>query len=72
VNFVTAAQAAHWFDRQKARHEFARILKPDGWLFLVWNERRTDSSAFLRLLIVLHLQYRRNASNRLALIPDQK
>src|SRR5579872_720965 len=28
VDFVTAAQAAHWFDRQRARREFARILKP--------------------------------------------
>ena len=32
VDFVTAAQAAHWFDRARARKEFVRILKPaDGW-----------------------------------------
>src|ERR1700733_8610541 len=48
VDFVTAAQAAHWFDRQRARHEFARILKPDGWLVLLWNERLTDYTPFLR------------------------
>jgi len=48
VDFVTAAQAAHWFDRKRARQEFARILKPDGWLVLLWNERLTDSSPFLR------------------------
>jgi len=48
VDFVTAAQAAHWFDREKARIEFQRILKPDGWLVLVWNERLTDSTPFLR------------------------
>ncbi|MBZ5598270.1 MAG: class I SAM-dependent methyltransferase [Acidobacteriia bacterium] len=48
VDLVTAAQAAHWFDREKARREFIRILKPGGWTVLVWNERRTDSSAFLR------------------------
>ena len=30
MDFVTAAQAAHWFDREKARQEFARILKPEG------------------------------------------
>ncbi|HEY3771177.1 MAG TPA: class I SAM-dependent methyltransferase, partial [Candidatus Angelobacter sp.] len=28
VDFVVAAQAAHWFHPQKARAEFARILKP--------------------------------------------
>jgi ubiquinone/menaquinone biosynthesis C-methylase UbiE len=48
VDLITAAQAAHWFDREKARREFVRILKADGWTILLWNERRTDSTAFLR------------------------
>lgn len=48
VDFVTAAQAAHWFDRAKARREFRRILKPGGWTVLIWNERQTSSTAFLR------------------------
>lgn len=48
VDFVTAAQAAHWFDRGRARREFLRILKPRGWLVLLWNERLTESTAFLR------------------------
>jgi SAM-dependent methyltransferase len=48
VDFVTAAQAAHWFDRRRARQEFVRILKPGGWLVLIWNERVTESTPFLR------------------------
>src|SRR4029077_18197365 len=48
VDFITAAQAGHWFNREPARHEFLRILKPGGWLALLWNERRTDSTPFLR------------------------
>ena len=48
VDMVTAAQAAHWFDREKARREFVRILKPGGWTVLLWNQRRTDSTPFLR------------------------
>jgi SAM-dependent methyltransferase len=48
VDFVTAAQAAHWFDREGSRREFVRILKPGGWLVLLWNERLTDSTPFLR------------------------
>jgi ubiquinone/menaquinone biosynthesis C-methylase UbiE len=48
VHMFAAGQAFHWFDREKARAEFARILKPNGWVVLVWNDRRTNSSAFLK------------------------
>lgn len=57
VDFVTAAQAGHWFDRAKSRREFARILKSGGWAVLVWNERRTDSTPFLRDYEELLLRY---------------
>lgn len=57
ADFVTAAQAAHWFDRAKARREFVRILKPGGWAVLIWNERETDSTAFLRDYEQLLLTY---------------
>ncbi|HTW58336.1 MAG TPA: class I SAM-dependent methyltransferase [Terriglobales bacterium] len=57
VDFVTAAQAAHWFDREGARREFMRILKPEGWLVLLWNERLTDSTPFLRDYEQLLLTY---------------
>jgi len=57
VDFVTAAQAAHWFDLPRARAEFARILKPGGWCVLLWNERRTASTHFLRDYEQLLLTY---------------
>lgn len=47
VDFVTAAQAFHWFDRTHARREFARILKPGGWVVLAWNDRLLDTTPFL-------------------------
>jgi len=57
VDLVTAAQAAHWFDRGKAITEFRRILKPEGYLVLLWNDRRTDASAFARDYESLLLEY---------------
>ena len=56
VDLIAAGQAAHWFEPQKARREFLRILKPDGWLVLVWNERRMDTP-FLREYEQLLLAY---------------
>lgn len=57
VDIVTAAQAAHWFKRDEARKEFMRILAPNGWSVLLWNERRTNSTAFLREYEQLLLEY---------------
>src|SRR5882724_5446254 len=57
VEFITAAQAAHWFDREPARREFLRILKPGGWVVLLWNERRTEGTAFLAEYEQLLLEY---------------
>jgi ubiquinone/menaquinone biosynthesis C-methylase UbiE len=57
MDFVTAAQAAHWFNREKARREFVRILKPRGWTVLLWNERRTRSTPFLDAYENLLLRY---------------
>lgn len=47
VDIVTAAQAFHWFDQGRARREFARILKPDGFVVLIWNERQLETNPFL-------------------------
>ena len=48
MDFILAAQAFHWFDQTKTRAEFQRILNQDGWVVLIWNDRRTDSTPFLR------------------------
>lgn len=45
VDVVAAAQAGHWFDLEKSKREFQRILRPGGVLVLVWN-RRMHSSPF--------------------------
>lgn len=48
IDLITAGQAFHWFDRAQARAEFARILRPGGWVALIWNERETETTPFLR------------------------
>jgi ubiquinone/menaquinone biosynthesis C-methylase UbiE len=57
VDIVTAGQAFHWFDQKRAREEFARILKPNGCVALIWNERRLDSTPFLRAYEQMLLKY---------------
>jgi ubiquinone/menaquinone biosynthesis C-methylase UbiE len=47
VDCITVGQAFHWFDQAKAKSEFTRILRPNGWVVLIWNDRKTDSSPFL-------------------------
>lgn len=42
VDFVTAAQAFHWFDGPAFARECRRILRPEGQVFLIWNTR-TDA-----------------------------
>lgn len=45
---VTVAQAFHWFDHDAARREFRRLLRPEGWVFIVWNRRQEGTSIFAR------------------------
>lgn len=53
VDLVTAAQAFHWFDVEKARVEIARIVRPVASdaasnVALVWNDRDLDATPFSR------------------------
>ena len=45
---VTVAQAFHWFDHAAARREFRRLLRPEGWVFIVRNQRREGTTPFAR------------------------
>jgi SAM-dependent methyltransferase len=39
ADLILAAQAFHWFEPEPTLREFHRLLKPDGWVALMWNER---------------------------------
>jgi ubiquinone/menaquinone biosynthesis C-methylase UbiE len=57
VDLVTAAQAFHWFKPAPTREEFTRILKPDGRVALIWNERKLEATAFLRAYEALLMKH---------------
>lgn len=53
VQVVTCAQAFHWFANLDAVREMHRVLRPEGWLGLIWNVRddRVDWVAELSALM---------------------
>jgi SAM-dependent methyltransferase len=67
VDVVTAFQAFHWFDVAASRKEFVRILWPEGWVVLGWNDRRLSGTPFLEayenLLLGLGTDYQRVRHN---------
>ncbi len=50
VDLVVCAQAFHWFCNANTANEFRRILKPDGFICLIWNERELAKDKF-------HIEY---------------
>lgn len=56
LDLVTAAQAFHWFDRDAFRTECRRILRPGGWVLLVWNQR-DENSPLIRALADLNRKF---------------
>ncbi|MFX0074762.1 MAG: class I SAM-dependent methyltransferase [Candidatus Hermodarchaeota archaeon] len=46
IDLIIAGQAFHWFDVEKAKKEFKRILKPNGHVVLIWNNRGKAGTEF--------------------------
>lgn len=47
ADFIIAGTAFHWFEPNATRSEFQRILKPDGWIVLMWNVRKNEQAPFM-------------------------
>ncbi|SCF35168.1 class I SAM-dependent methyltransferase [Micromonospora mirobrigensis] len=52
---VLVGQACHWFDREKAHPEIARVLRPGGTFAPVWNLRDERISWVAELTRIAHL-----------------
>ena len=50
VDAVCAAQAFHWFDHKAFGRECRRILRPEGKVYLTWNNGNRADADFERLL----------------------
>jgi SAM-dependent methyltransferase len=57
IDLITAGQAFHWFNPSLARVEALRILRPGGWVALIWNDRKLQSTPFLEAYEALLLKY---------------
>lgn len=62
IDFVTVGQAFHWFDFDRTRREFSRLLKDNGWVVIVWNGFRPETSpvvaGYHRVLLRYGTDYR--------------
>ena len=57
IDLIIAGQAFHWFDVEQAKKEFKRILKPAGYVVLIWNNRGKAGSEFNRSYDDFMLKY---------------
>ncbi len=62
ADFVVAGQAFHWFKPAEARREFQRLLRPSGWVVLVWNDRKDHASGVYGAYEQIILDFRTDAA----------
>jgi SAM-dependent methyltransferase len=53
LDAVTVGQAFHWFDGPRAVAELHRVLRPGGWLGLIWNVRDESRPAVAAITAIL-------------------
>ncbi|KAI8139195.1 S-adenosyl-L-methionine-dependent methyltransferase [Fennellomyces sp. T-0311] len=58
---IVVAQAFHWFADLNGLREIHRVLKPGGYLILIWNLESKERSAWVRKLRDLYEQYENEA-----------
>ncbi|MEO8210070.1 MAG: class I SAM-dependent methyltransferase [bacterium] len=59
IDFIISGQAFHWFDKEKCKIEFKRILKKNGYVILMWN-LRDRKSQFMEVYENLCMKYGRD------------
>ncbi len=72
VQLITAGQSYHWFNVDRSRTEFLRILQPDCYVVLVWNFRQTDTTPFMRAYDALPEEWRTLPAHRPHPAPSER
>jgi SAM-dependent methyltransferase len=57
IDLITAGQAFHWFDVEKCKIEFKRIIKPGGFAALIWNIKNSKASPLMKDYEKLQLEH---------------
>jgi SAM-dependent methyltransferase len=50
IDLITVGQAMHWFDPQRAPKEFKRIVAPDGYLCVIYNDRKVGNDPKFKIM----------------------
>jgi ubiquinone/menaquinone biosynthesis C-methylase UbiE len=45
IDLISVGQALHWFDPEKSRKEFLRILRTSGHLCVLYNDRKNNENS---------------------------
>ncbi len=73
IDLIVCGQAFHWFDLEKTRFEFQRILRPGGYVVLLWNERLTTTPFLAELeTVVSHHSVDYDKVNHVTSAPKSK
>jgi SAM-dependent methyltransferase len=62
VNLIAVGRAMHWFDWPRAHREFARILRPNGFVLVATNGHRDSGSEVSNRLSELLRKWRTDAA----------
>jgi ubiquinone/menaquinone biosynthesis C-methylase UbiE len=64
VDLITVGRAMHWFDWPQAHREFARILRPAGWVLIATNGHREGGAPVSDLLASMFRRWRSDLAGR--------
>jgi SAM-dependent methyltransferase len=63
VDAVFVAEAFHWFDLRAAAAEIKRVLRPGGWVAVLWNRVDLDGEPWFDELLAIVLDNRLEGSS---------